>query len=520
MSELMEIVDDTREFFAPCSSDLIDGLIGQYQRARGHIDQMTDIVAGDIGGVLHYFMTGNGGRNERYIDVDGLFKSDGAIKALNSAYWSKALGLTDVLDCMPQKRRDEWNKSITEMTAPEFTEEAVRPTIADMLASRSKFFAERVDGIFRNLSGEHVTNRPEGFSKRMILSYMLSYGSINHSRAGVINDLRCVVAKFMGRDEPKYEASAVAIQQMYSRTGEWNILDGGAIRVRVYKKGTAHLEVHPDIAYRLNQVLAQLYPMAIPAQFRAKPPKRAKEFQMMERPLPFAVLEILANSLGRGKDLQLFHFQYGADRHSAAYNEAVRVLVSIGGVLTKDGSIQFDYAYRDVLREIIVSGCIPDKVAHQYYPTPEAIAAEAVEMAAIGETDVVLEPSAGQGGIAQGLPIERTTCVEISKLHCDILTARGFNTIQADFIEWAKTAPKFDRVVMNPPFSEGRAKAHIEAASGLLNPGGRLVAILPASFKGKDVLPGWSLEWSGVYAGEFAGTSVSVVIMAATKGAA
>ena len=30
------------------------------------------------------------------------------IAALNAAYWSKALAFTDVLDCMPQKRRDDW----------------------------------------------------------------------------------------------------------------------------------------------------------------------------------------------------------------------------------------------------------------------------------------------------------------------------------------------------------------------------------------------------------------------------
>ena len=35
-------------------------------------------------------------------------------------YWDKALKLTDVLDCMPQARRDEWSKQIREMTAPEF----------------------------------------------------------------------------------------------------------------------------------------------------------------------------------------------------------------------------------------------------------------------------------------------------------------------------------------------------------------------------------------------------------------
>ena len=43
------------------------------------------------------------------------------------------------------------------------------------------------------------------------------------------------------------------------------------------------------------------------------------------------------------------------------------------------------------------------------------------------------------------------------------------------------------------------------------------VAILPASAKNRDVLPGWTLEWSRVFDNEFAGASVSVVILAATR---
>jgi len=75
----------------------------------------------------------------------------------------------------------------------------------------------------------------------------------------------------------------------------------------------------------------------------------------------------------------------------------------------------------------------------------------------------------------------------------------------------------YDRIVMNPPFSEGRWLAHLEHAAAMLADDGRLVAVLPASAKGKDVLPGWSCEWSRTYDNEFAGTSVSVVIMTAVR---
>jgi hypothetical protein len=58
-----------------------------------------------------------------------------------------------------------------------------------------------------------------------------------------------------------------------------------------------------------------------------------------------------------------------------------------------------------------------------------------------------------------------------------------------------------------------------ETATTLVNSGGVLVAILPAGARGKDWLgAGWACEWSSPYENEFAGTSVAVVILKATRG--
>jgi len=112
------------------------------------------------------------------------------------------------------------------------------------------------------------------------------------------------------------------------------------------------------------------------------------------------------------------------------------------------------------------------------------------------------------------MPKTVTTCVEISPLHCKVLEAKGLNVVKADFLKWS-SAYQFDRIVMNPPFASGRWQLHIEHAVSLLRKGGRLVAILPASAKNKDVLPGLKKTWSRVFENEFAGTSVDVVILLA-----
>jgi hypothetical protein len=492
--------------------------------------------------VFRYFLDGNTDRERRHslsTTVEELFKVQGAIAALNAAYWQEAIGLTDVLNHMPKKRRDEWHEAIRTHATPTFEHDTVLSTIRELLHSRERFFAEYVDGIFQGLSREHVTNRPEGFYKRMILKGVVSeYGS---ARAGLINDLRVVIARFMGRDDPPHYATDKIVEhaRKYS-TGKWVTLDGGALQLRVYLNGNGHLEVHPDMAVRLNQVLAFLHPAAIPSEFRTRPKKPNREFVMMGRPLPFAVIGLLAaaepvhertNPGGYPEryhrlhnTLQLRFNTYGSSSDKHVRQQARAVLQAIGGTQRgKDPDcFEFDYCPVDVLQNIVASGCIPDQQAHQFYPTPEVLAKLAVEMAQIGEAHACLEPEAGQGGIADHLPKERTTCVEIAPLHCAILRAKGFAHVhEADFIEWAEAAAcagrQFDRIVMNPPFSQGRAQDHIEAAARLLAPHGRLTAVLPAGMRGKEVLPGLHHEWSRQHDNAFAGTSVSVAILAAQR---
>lgn len=539
MSQLaeLELVDDAAEFFAPVSSDVVDGLVGQYQMARKQIAEVAEYVKGPASeAVMHYFLDGNRteerGRHALDRSAKQLFDEAGAVGALNSAYWSKALALTDVLDMMPQKRRTEWHEQIRGQTCPDFAEETVRATLATLLNMRAQFLAERVDGIFRGLSGEHVTNAPEAFGKRMIISYVLtSYGSSNHDRTGLINDLRCVIAKFMGRDEPKHYVSDRLIKTLQGRWGEWVELDGGALKVRLYKKGTAHLEVHPDMAWRLNMVLAHMHPLAIPAEFRQKPKRKAKDVQLIKRPLPFAVLGALddikpARERVRGADGQpawperwvwvknTVTLGYGHSDSNVA-SEVREILSALGGTSKNNLWWEFDFDPMDAIHEIVNTGCIPDKKAHQFYPTPKKLAERVVELAEIGPAHTCLEPSAGTGGLADFMPKGRTTCIEVSALHCKVLESKGFKVHQADFTAWDAYGT-FDRVVMNPPFDQGRWRAHLEHAADKVCAGGRLVAILPSGAKGTE-LPGFSAKWHGPFSNEFPGTSVDVVVLVADR---
>ncbi|WP_228303695.1 DUF4942 domain-containing protein [Klebsiella aerogenes] len=529
------------EFFAPAPNDLVDNLMGRYRLERQKIESLATILGdNDAHVAIDHFLNGNQ-RDERYRslrNVSELFSRNGAIAHLNAAYWQQALLLTDVLDVMPAQRREEWNEQIRLMETPEFEEESVRATLVEMLNSRTRFFGERVDGVFKALSGEHVTNRPEGFGKRMILSGVFDqWGHTNYRMVNYVHDLRQIIAKFMGRTEPAYQLTDRALKAARETSGEWMSLDGGELRVRAYLKGTAHFEVHPEIAWRLNCILASLYPAAIPPAFRSKPKKKIKDFVLMEKFLPVAVLEDLCGleterhtpfRRHRWEDEILPITENPFNRVFKGYNnfdkavraESERVLASIGGVKFSNRTTwwEFDYNPTKVLAAIISSGCIPDDKSHQFYPTPPALAEYCVSLAGIEPHHTCLEPSAGHGGLADFMPPDQTICVEISPLKCQVLDSKGFRVYEADFLKWSANGGCFDRIVMNPPFSEGRALAHLQAAASLTKIGSRIVAVLPAGMRNKEVLPDdWSCTWSEPRSGEFTGTSVSVVILSAER---
>ena len=94
---------------------------------------------------------------------------------------------------------------------------------------------------------------------------------------------------------------------------------------------------------------------------------------------------------------------------------------------------------------------------------------------------VVLEPSAGRGAILQWLMGKKiqVTALEINPESAQYL--QGYFPLEdircGDFLK-TKPEQRFDRVVMNPPFTRNQDVEHVEHAFQFLKPGGRLVAIM------------------------------------------
>jgi hypothetical protein len=191
-----------------------------------------------------------------------------------------------------------------------------------------------------------------------------------------------------------------------------------------------------------------------------------------------------------------------------------------------------------------------------FFPTPGNIGADMVETAGIKEGMSVLEPSAGMGHIAEQIRAAGVDpdVVEMSNDRRELLEAKGFRVVGRDFMDIKPrefftfgdtfkapdgtvgvmrglggmgsnrvrlvpdeggervasyhdrdelvpvrkngTESGYDRIIMNPPFSDRRDAEHVQHAFTLLKPGGRLVAIMGEGvFFGQDKKAVAFREW-------------------------
>lgn len=461
-------------------------------------------------------------------------------------YWRKVTDMTNVLLIMPASRRDEWREQFIEgkqevtktdrtgyqmkvkefVGVPEFKAETVIPTMLNLLNDRHKYLSERVYGLFKALSPAHKTNKTNGFSERLIIADCISdfwrdSVSVNYRKEDYIDDLRVLLHFFAHKEFITINRTAEVLSAAYRandcQSGDWMNVDGNLMRVKMFKNGNVHFEIHPDVAWKLNEVLAYSMPAAIPAPCRTAPKTRApKQFGLIQKTISVPVRTALRD--GRlSKDKGVWYFSDSALQKSQM-EELERTLSFIGGVQEKK-HWQFPYEIDHTLNTIVATGLIPDTKSHQFYPTPRLIAEYVARATELKPGEKLLEPHAGRGDLLAYInaDLEDVTCIEIAPLFADILRGKGYtNTICCDFIKWSEdnAGYQFDKIVMNPPYSLGRHRVHTLAALGHLKVGGRLVAVLPGTAPILD----WMTMDNYVYArgksftNEFEDTGITVSV--------
>lgn len=201
-------------------------------------------------------------------------------------------------------------------------------------------------------------------------------------------------------------------------------------------------------------------------------------------------------------------------------------------------SLQQEKATPDRIKELERSMVGRANDGLDFFPTSPAVVQSMLDAAEISEGMAVLEPSAGMGHIADAIVAETGVwpdVVEISGQRRELLEAKGLHLAEVNdfmnmeprtFFTYGDTfrAPDgkegvmrgqggmgsqrvrledaagnsigyydrselvgiaqngtqsgYDRIVMNPPFSNGRDIQHVQHAYNLLKPGGRIVAIM------------------------------------------
>ncbi len=172
------------------------------------------------------------------------------------------------------------------------------------------------------------------------------------------------------------------------------------------------------------------------------------------------------------------------------YEAVDKVLKALGGKWKgpKNGHV-FTTDPRAAIADIIKGvELIDKKEMFQAFFTPDAAADLLVTMADIEPDQRVLEPSAGDGAIIRAIrravtPIA-VIAVELDVTHFPKLTKIANRVHPSDFLALPRVVlGTFDRVVMNPPFSNGQDVRHVCRAWEYLRPGGRLAAIVSPAFR-------------------------------------
>lgn len=176
----------------------------------------------------------------------------------------------------------------------------------------------------------------------------------------------------------------------------------------------------------------------------------------------------------------------GPRMNPTLYQRVNEVLEAVGGRWTT--SVQahvFPVDAAEAITPVLESGQVvtlrEKRQSAQYFPTPAAVVQRVIELAAIKPGMEVLEPSAGSGAIvtaaaAAGAVVD---CIErdpgYAAALADASIARALTV--ADFLA-VPAEPRYDRVVMNPPFTKGTDMQHVEHALRFLKPDGLLVSVM------------------------------------------
>jgi hypothetical protein len=148
----------------------------------------------------------------------------------------------------------------------------VRATFVQLHAKRGEFFERGVLAVFRGLSWDYKTNRPQAFGRRIVVKHVLdAWGSPDQHATDRLDDLERAMHLLGGRPEPDHRVSVNSRlwdeRRKHGACAPWSgELTDEYLRIRLWKNGNAHIAfLRQDLVDEMNRILAKHFPNALPA---------------------------------------------------------------------------------------------------------------------------------------------------------------------------------------------------------------------------------------------------------------
>lgn len=348
------------------------------------------------------------------------------LKSVDARYWAELIKRSGTSEHLSFKEKESWMSSINTGDTPDFTHDNVVNTLKEWAGMRVQFFIDRIETLWEALSKEHKTNQKSYFSNTLILP---------SDDSCIFSELRQIVATTLGRPAPMTGisgSSAVFCKIKKDEAyGSWLAVDGDAFEVKVYRKGTVHVRLHPETAAKMNDILAMKFPLSIANTARtvSKADKlTSRSLARIEDMLPAHVLNQLYDKKVFNKDTNI-HLartlrlpsdspRYWMSCDADIHGDTRRVLTWLGAtfLLTETSEVAcFDYDVSDALGTLLRKGTLPNIASYQFYPTRGEVGEIAAHTLHSHLNDDgtfnYCEPHGGHGDLAAHLPQNRTTVI-------------------------------------------------------------------------------------------------------------
>jgi hypothetical protein len=190
-------------------------------------------------------------------------------KTVDAALWEHLLALSGLRTFLDAQAKRDWSEAIEKLTAPELTAANIRETFRELHGRRGEFFERGVVKLFRRLSWDYKTNKPQRFGKRIILKYVIdAYGFASQTTCEALDDLIRAFHLLDKQPEPDhrqgiYRALSAGLDR---KPREWS---NAYLHIRTFKNGNGHLTfLREDLVQELNLVLHKHHPNSLPPEIR------------------------------------------------------------------------------------------------------------------------------------------------------------------------------------------------------------------------------------------------------------